>query len=74
MQKVLAKNRFLGYTLGMNNITIRELLEQARLSSAKFAAKPKAAFKPLIKKPQAGGSYRIAPTESAIEFFKHFPA
>ena len=56
------------------NQTIREILSQARLSSAKFAAKPKAAFKQLIKKPQAGGSYRIAPTPANIAFFERFPA
>jgi len=54
--------------------TVREILAQARISSAKFAAKPRPAFKPLIANPQAGGSYRIAPTPANIAFFERFPA
>jgi len=57
-----------------NTKTIREILDAARISSAKFAMKPRPAFKPLIANPQAGGSYRIEPTPTNIEFFKRFPA
>jgi hypothetical protein len=53
---------------------VREILAQARISSAKFAAKPRPAFKPLIANPQAGGSYRIEPTPANIAFFERFPA
>jgi hypothetical protein len=59
-------------TTAMNEV--RQLLAQARISSAKFAAKPRPAFKPLIANPQAGGSYRIAPTPANIAFFERFPA
>jgi len=53
-----------------NTKTIREILDAARISSAKFAMKPRPAPKPSV----ASRSYRIEPTPTNIEFFKRFPA